>query len=278
MSSIRLNGQYVLIKDIEKKDFATFVNLCLPKIEPTGSIPHIAANVLTGLLAEGKLQTDPVVQAGFEICASLGIKNIWTDGAAANVTEETATDAAAGLVTAFGFAAIQSGLALAAAMCNAFRRTIKVNDRDIPVIRQPREIMMQTAQQASSMKNLNEPIFVTAGRLLGSKLKEGKAVEEPEVMAVLCMLSDLGATQLHLDLEKGVLGFGPFSPANAMASGIMQGLEADKVKSVRESVFKVNDQFRRVAEQQAAQKGGAAAGKQEQRLAVPSVMGTRRRR
>jgi hypothetical protein len=92
------------------------------------------------------------------------------------------------------------------------------------------------------------------------------------------MLSDLGATQLHLDLEKGVLGFGPFSPANAMASGIMQGLEADKVKSVRESVVKVNDQFRRVAEQQAAQKGGAAAGKQEQRLAVPSVMGTRRRR
>ena len=64
MSSIRLNGQYVLIKDIEKKDFAAFVNLVLPKIQPTGSIPHLAANVLAELLAEGKAQTDPAHASG----------------------------------------------------------------------------------------------------------------------------------------------------------------------------------------------------------------------
>ena len=30
MSAIRLNGQYVLLRDVEKKDFMNFVHLCLP--------------------------------------------------------------------------------------------------------------------------------------------------------------------------------------------------------------------------------------------------------
>ncbi|MEY2714270.1 MAG: hypothetical protein RIT24_613, partial [Planctomycetota bacterium] len=32
MSAIRLNGQYVLLRDVEKKDFMAFVQLCIPKI------------------------------------------------------------------------------------------------------------------------------------------------------------------------------------------------------------------------------------------------------
>jgi hypothetical protein len=276
MSAIRLNGQYCLLRDIEKKDFAAFVNLVLPRITATEPIPHTAANAVAALIAEGKSESDPVVQAGLQSCASLGIKNMWIDGASANVTEETPTDAAAGLETAFGFAAVQSGLALAAAMCNAFRRTIKVNDQPIAVMRQSRELMMQIAQRVSALKQVNEPVFVTAGRLLGGMMKEGKALDAPETMTVLCMLSDLGATHVHIDVEKGVLGFGPFSPANAMSSAILQGLDADKVKMVRDSIEKQNEQLRRAVEQQA---GGRPAGQpQAQRLAVPSVIGTRRRR
>ena len=277
MSSIRLNGQYVLIKDVEKKDFAAFVNMVLPKIGPTGSIPHLAANVLAEILAEGKPQTDPLAQAGFEICASLGIKNMWTDGATASVTEETPTDAAAGLETAFGFAAIQSGLALGAAMCNAFRRVVKVNEQDVLVVRQSRDAMMKVAQQAQNMKNVNEPIFITAGRLLGSYMKAGKSFTaesvDEDLMSVLCMVSDLGATAVRIDLDAGTLGFGQFSVANAMASAILQGLDADKIKNVRESVNNINEQFRRSME-----KAQGGAGKQQQQLSVPSVMGTRRRR
>ncbi len=277
MSSIRLNGQYVLIKDVEKKDFAAFVNMVLPKIGPTGSIPHLAANVLAEILAEGKPQTDPLAQAGCEICASLGIKNMWTDGATASVTEETPTDAAAGLETAFGFAAIQSGLALGAAMCNAFRRVVKVNEQDVLVVRQSRDAMMKVAQQAQNMKNVNEPIFITAGRLLGSYRKAGKSFTaesvDEDLMSVLCMVSDLGATAVRIDLDAGTLGFGQFSVANAMASAILQGLDADKIKNVRESVNNINEQFRRSME-----KAQGGAGKQQQQLSVPSVMGTRRRR
>ena len=277
MSAIRLNGQYCLLRDIEKKDFTAFINLVLPKITADEPIPHTAANALAALLAEGKTESDPVVQAGLQSCASLGIKNMWVDGGTANVTEETPTDAAAGLETAFGFAAVQSGLALAAAMCNAFRRKIRVNDQELAVVRQSRDLMMQTAQRVSALKQVNEPVFVTAGRVLGGMLKEGKTFDAPETMTVLCMLSDLGATFVHIDVEKGVLGFGPFSPANAMSSAILQGLDADKVKMVRESIEKTNGQLRRAAEQQA---GGAPADapKNGQRLAVPSVIGTRRRR
>jgi hypothetical protein len=273
MSALRINGQYVLIRDVAKNDFASFVNLCVQRLGPDGSIPHVAASVVATLLAEGKPQTDPVVQAGFEICSNLGVRNFWTDGANANVTEEVPTDAAAGLETAFGFAAIESGLALAAAMCNAFRRVIRVNETEHKVLRQPREIMELIARQAGGMKNVNEPIFVTAGRLLGIKMKEGKGFDHPEVLATLCMLSDFGATAVQIDLEKGVLGFGPFSTANAMASAILQGLDAEKVKGVRDSVVKVNDGFRRVVEQQAAKNAGS-----QQKLTVPGVMGTRRRR
>jgi len=95
-------------------------------------------------------------------------------------------------------------------------------------------------------------------------------------MAVLCMLSDFGVTHVRIDLEKSTLGFGMFNPANAMASAILQGLGADKVKTVRESVEKVNAQFRQVADREVAAQRQAQGG--EQRIAVPNVMGTRRRR
>jgi hypothetical protein len=152
----------------------------------------------------------------------------------------------------------------------------KVNEQEIEVVRQPRELMMQIAQRVSALKQVNEPVFVTAGRLLGGMMKEGKAFDAPETMTVLCMLSDLGTIAVQIDVEKGILGFGQFSPANAMSSAILQGLDADKVKMVRESIEKQNEQIRRVAEQQA---GGRPGGQpNSQRLAVPSVIGTRRRR
>ncbi|MFM1821885.1 MAG: hypothetical protein RI967_151 [Planctomycetota bacterium] len=275
MSAIRLNGQYVLLQDVERKSYFEFVNLVMPKITPDEPIPQTAATVLAGLLAEGKDQRDALVQAGFHACASLGIKNMWTDGATATITEEVATDAAQGLETAFGFAAIESGLATVAAMCNAFRRVIRVNETEVKVLRQPRELMMKIAQAVSANKGVNEPVFVTAGRLLGSMIREGKTLEDPETMTVLCMLSDLGATALFVDVEKGQLGFGGFSTANAMSSAILQGLDVEKVKQVRESIVKTNQQFRQVVERQQAGAQGAAKGPD---MRIPAVMGTRRRR
>lgn len=274
MSAIRLNGQYVLLRDVEKKDFMAFVQLCLPRITAEQPIPHTAANTLAGLIAEGKPQSDPTVQAGFHICASLGIKNMWVDGASASVTEEVATDASQGLETAFGFAAIESGLALGAAMCNAFRRKIRINQNEYAVVRQPKEILMAVAQGVSNMKLVDEPVFVTAGRALGGRLKDGVGPEDPHTMAILCMLSDFGATGVQLDLQNSQLGFTPFSTANAMSSAILQGLGADKVAEVRKAIERTNEQFRKVLERQTA----AASGGQQQQVTIPRVMGTRRRR
>jgi hypothetical protein len=181
MSAIRVNGQYCLLRDVEKKDFVAFVNLVMQKITAAEPIPHTAANVVASLLAEGKTQQEPIVQAGLQSCASLGIKNMWVDGGTANVTEETPTDAAAGAETAFGFAAIESGLALAAAMCNAFRRKIRVNEAEVAIVRQSRELMVQLSQRVSAAKQVNEPVFVTAGRVLGGMMKDGKALDDPEL-------------------------------------------------------------------------------------------------
>jgi hypothetical protein len=89
------------------------------------------------------------------------------------------------------------------------------------------------------------------------------------------MLSDLGAMFVRIDIEKGELGFGPFNPANAMASAILQGLDAEKVANVRASVMKVNAQFQQAIQQQQA---GAQQQQPKQEIRVPSVMGTRRRR
>jgi hypothetical protein len=275
MSAIRLNGQYVLLRDVEKKDFMTFTQQCLPRITWDESIPQTAANLLASMLAEGKSQSDPLVQAGFQICASLGIKNMWTDGAVASVTEDVPTDASQGLETAFGFAAIESGVALAAAMSNAFRRTIRINDAEHRVIRQPKEVLVQVAQAVGNMKTVNEPVFITAGRALGGRMKEGFGIDDPHTMSLLCMLSDFGATAIKLDLEKGHLGFAPFSAANAMASAILQGLDAAKVQEVRGTIDRINEQFRKVSGQQQQQ---GAAGGQQQQITVPRVMGTRRRR
>jgi len=278
MSAIRLNGQYVLLRDVEKKDFMSFIQLCLPKVTMEEAIPHTLANQVAALLAEGKPQTDPVVQAGFQSCASLGVKNMWTDGATASVTEETATDASQGLETAFGFAAIQSGLALSAAMCNAFRRKIRINDQEIAVIRQPREILMAVAKAVSDMKNVDEPIFMTAGRALGGRIKDGKGVEDPHTMAILCMLSDFGATGIRIDIEKNLLGFAEFSTANAMSSAILQGLDAEKVTQVRGSIEKTNEHFRKVLQKQGAPAGQQPQPGQQQQINIPRVLGTRRRR
>lgn len=288
MSAIRMNGQYVLTRDVEKKDFAAFMNLVLPKIGANRPIPHVAADMVAQLLSEGKTASDPVVQAGLQALATVGVKNFWVDGATASVVEETETDASLGREAAFGFAAINSGTAFLAAACNAFRRRIRVNDRELAVLRQPRDTMMKVAQAVSAMKGVNEPVFVTAGRYLGIRIKEGHPLEDPETMTALCMLSDLGATAVRIDVEKGELGFGPFDVSNAMASAIMQGLDAEKVANVRASVVRINDQFRRLSEGQAAAgQGSAGQGRPQgaqggqppqQTLNVPSVMGTRRRR
>jgi hypothetical protein len=279
MSAIRLNGQYVLLRDVEKKDFMAFVHGCLPRITWEEPIPRTAANALAALLAEGKPHTDPLVQAGFQSCASLGIKNMWTDGATASITEEVPTDASQGLETAFGFAAVESGVALAAAMCNAFRRTLTINDEEHRVNRQPKDVLMGVAQAVSNMKNVNEPIFVTAGRALGGRLKEGFGPSDPHTMAILCMLSDFGATGVKIDLEKNLLGFAPFSAANAMASAILQGHGADKIAEVRGAIERTNEHFRRAMAQQQQQAGAApGAAPKQASVTVPRVMGTRRRR
>lgn len=274
MSAIRLNGQYVLLQDVERKHFFEFVNQVMPRITPEEPIPQTSASVLAGLLAEGKDQRDPVVQAGFQACASLGVKNLWTDGPTATITEEIPTDASQGLETAFGFAAIESGLAVVAAMCNAFGRVIRINDEEVKVVRQPRENLSAAAKLIEANKNVREPVFVTAGRILGTMMKEGRTLTEPEPMTLLCVLSDLGATAVYVDIEKDQLGFGGFSTANAMSSAILQGLDAEKVAKVRETIVKTNSQFRETIERQRRGEGGA----ETRQLRVPSVLGTRRRR
>lgn len=278
MSAIRMNGQYVLTRDVEKKAFADFMNLLLPRIATDRPIAHSAADVVAQLVSEGKTPNDPVVQAGLQSLASVGVKNFWVDGATASVVEETETDASQGRESAFGFTAINTGTAFIAAACNAFRRKIRVNGQELAIVRQPRETMLKVAQTVGSLKGVNEPVFITAGRFLGIRMKEGHGFDDSETMTALCMLSDLGATDVRIDIEKGELGFGPFDVANAMASAIMQGLDAEKVANVRASVVRINEQFRRVAEGQAKPQGAQQAQPQQRTLNVPSVMGTRRRR
>jgi hypothetical protein len=77
---------------------------------------------------------------------------------------------------------------------------------------------------------------------------------------------------VSIDLERNMLGFAPFSRANAMASAIMQGLDAEKVTEVRAAIDRTNEQFRKVREKQ------AAPASEPQRVMVPTVLGTRRRR
>jgi hypothetical protein len=98
-------------------------------------------------------------------------------------------------------------------------------------------------------------------------------------MAILCMLSDFGATGVKIDLEKNLLGFAPFSAANAMASAILQGLGADKIAEVRGAIERTNEHFRRAMAQQQQQAGAApGAAPKQASVTVPRVMGTRRRR
>jgi hypothetical protein len=112
-------------------------------------------------------------------------------------------------------------------------------------------------------------------------MKDGVGPDDPHTMALLCMLSDFGATGVRIDLEKNILGFAPFSTANAMASAILQGLDAEKVAEVRKAIERTNEQFRKVMEQQGATQGGQQQQQQQQQqqtISIPRVMGTRRRR
>ena len=52
MSAIRLNGQYVLLRDVEKKDFMSFIQLCLPKVTMEEAIPHTLANFWVNGISE----------------------------------------------------------------------------------------------------------------------------------------------------------------------------------------------------------------------------------
>ncbi len=268
-ATIRVNGEYFPLREVSKDHFAALVKLVTQRITWETPIPQIFAQA-AALIASEKGTSDPMYHAALRALAELGARSISVDPAQrlCTIIEENPTPTANGDASAIGFSAVESGIAYIAATVNTFRRTIRINEEEIRLTRQPAEVGQKVTAMLGQMRQVNEPIVIAAGRVAGSMMKAGKKFNDPELHMALVMLSDLGVRFLQIDVEKGTLGYGPLDDGNAVAAACMQGLNAEQVGEVRKRVTDWNDRMRQKATE----------ATQGQRTMVPSFMGVRRRR
>ncbi len=268
-ATIRVNGEYFPLREVSKDHFAGLVKLVTQKITWDEAIPQVFAQA-AGLIASEKGTDDLLYHAALRALAELGARSVTVDASQklCTIVEENPTPTANGDASAIGFSAIESGVAYIAATVNAFRRTIRVNEEEIRLTRQSREIGQKITGLVTQVRQVNEPVLIAAGRVLGSMMKAGKTFDDPEVHMTLVMLSDLGVRLVRVDVEKGILGFGPLDEGNAVAAACMQGLNAEQIGEVRKRVGEWNEKMRQMSTQ----------SNQPQRAMIPSLMGVRRRR
>ncbi|MSR41426.1 MAG: hypothetical protein EXS10_05945 [Phycisphaerales bacterium] len=271
-ATIKVNGEYFPLREVSKDHFAALVKLVTQKITWGEPIPQIFAQA-AALIAGEKGTEEPLYHAALRALAELGVRSITIDPAQklCTIVEESPTPAANGDASVIGFSAIESGVAYVAATVNAFRRTIRVNEEEVRLTRQTAEVGQKVMGILGQMRQVNEPIVIAAGRVAGSMMKAGKTFEDPELHMALVMLSDLGVRMVRIDVEKGILGYGPLDEGNAIAAACMQGLNAEQIGEVRKRVAEWNEKMR----QKAVESGQPQP---QQRTMIPSFMGVRRRR
>ena len=210
--------------------------------EPEGTGSLYGREVLR-LRADGHGEKDPLVQAGLWAMHDLGIRSFRGSGdGSVEILDEVETPFTVGDLSSYAFASVRDGRAFAAAIHNLRGRIIRFNGVDRPVGRQPRETIESVMNTIATNRLVDEDLLVTTIRVLVALQDRPESPERDlQVAACLELASDLGIDDLVIT-EEGSVDVGRLNVANALASAVLQGLDASDVKSIRTRLETLNAQ------------------------------------
>ena len=243
MVTIEFDAVAITLTPQKRSAFESITALVFENLDAPEGTGALYGREVRRLRADGHGDKDPVVQAGLWAMHDLGVRNVRSGGdGSVEIVEEVETPFSSGDLSSYAFASVRDGRAFGAAIHNLRGRTIRFNGEDRPVGRQPREAIESVMNMIASNRLVDEDLLVTTIRVLVA-LRNGP--ESPErdlhVSAALELASDLGIDDLSI-ADEGSVEVGRLNVANALASAVLQGLDASDVKSIRTRLETLNAQ------------------------------------
>ena len=289
MSKIIINQREVGLVEQPRQAFCDFVQLAFPRCVPMLEIPRerryiamLPAAYMVRQLVNDVSLDDPLLQVALWNLHDLGIREAsYGIEAWENTREELrpdgdpeefvrfdraeATDMATGAASSINFSTVSSGRGFIAALNNVVHRVFECNDDVIEVGIQKTEDMKKVVEMVHQARHNQEGLLFAAGRTFGSLLRQGLTLEDTEVRCGIEILTNMGCVSVSVDPDAGKMGFRGFSLMAALSSGMLQGLDWDRLKELRANVEKLQQQL--------------ATGEEKPiRSAEMPVIGSRRRR
>lgn len=172
----------------------------------------------------------PLMQSTFWMMHQVGVRKLTIDMESQQVSfGETAASGLEGRPFEENFTAGNqaTGRAMVATLMAVTQRFVRVNGEEWAVRVQPLEIMKRVNQETMQSRQFGEDIHVTAVRRLVMLLVQGKAKDDPEVMAALQVVADLNVRGFRHSEDGRQVAFEAFSEPNALAMAYLSNLSPE---------------------------------------------------
>ncbi len=279
MSSIRINGETVHLKEVSRNDFQSLTAALFRLMKADEPLQGTLVRILGDAMAKGHALDSQIPQTVMWMMSDLGVKaaTVQVTESKASIDEWQETEASRGDARWFGVANLESGRAFSAAIVNVHGRGIVLNGQRIRAYPQAREEVQKMVELIGKNRLINEDMLFTACRTLGLLMKDGKTAEDVDFKCCLELVSGLGVGDLVIDLNQGKLAVRAFNEAAAMSSALLAGADTKAVQAVRERLRGLQAQLEEMRRKMAAGEP-LPPGVQplQQQVVIPSVIGDRR--
>ena len=243
MVTIEFDDVAITLKPQKRPAFESITAMVFEDLDGQESTGALYGRQVNQLRARGHGDLDPVVQAALWSMHDLGVRTVRSrEDGSVDVLEQVDTPFLDQDLSSYAFASVRDGRAFAAAIDNVRGRTIRFNGEERPVGRHPQETVQAVMNMIASNRLVDEDLLVTTVRVIVALREQPPSPEmDGNIAAAIELASDLGIEQLAIEPD-GSVEIGRLNIANALASAVLQGLDASDVKSIRTRLETLNAQ------------------------------------
>ncbi len=280
MPNLIINQESVSLIEQERVTFQRFAELAFPQCVTLLGIPRerrfismLPASYVLKRREDGVDWDDPMVQVALWNLHDLGVSEMSLEADPAGgdgdpqirFDRAEATDMAHGRESSINFSTVKSGRAFIAALNNVVHRSFFFNGVEHEIGIQPRAEVEKIAELAHKGRRNEEGLLFAIARTFANMVQQGLTVEDIEVKSGMELLSNLGCTAISVVPDEDRVVFNGFSVMSAMSSGLLQGLNWDHLKKVKENVQMMIEQIETRAETPIAQQSNRPVAKRRRR-------------
>ena len=260
MAKITVNQEVHALQEQDRQNFVRFTEIAYPQCVSMLQIPRerrfigmLPASYIMQRRREGAEWSDPLVQVALWNLHDLGVQEMsFGAEAAADAPDEldtggdpnafvrfdkaTATEMAQGDPNSINFSTVSSGRGFIAALNNVVHRIFHLGGQEIQVGIQPRDELLKVSQMITESRQNDEGLIFATARTLGALVRVGRTPDDMEMKCAIELISNMGCVGVAIDAEAGRMTFTSFSLMAALSGGLLQGLEWEQLKVVRQNV------------------------------------------